>query len=270
MKIKAYLPFISGGIQSQLAYKWNFFGFFIGEIFFTFVMYYLWKAVFLHTDTGIINGFTILDMTVYIFVSNITQFLTGTDASYAIGEEIVDGSVSMRMIKPVSYDISLLFNEIGTKVVLLVLIMIPVFTGIEIFRYAQTGAIAFSASRLGVYLVSSILSYLVLFYFDLCFGFLAFVLKNLWGFNLLKGSIVRFLSGGMIPLVFFPAWALGILRFLPFSSMCYTPVMIYTGNWSAAQTLASMALQLFWAISFWLLSRAIWHTTVKRLTVQGG
>jgi len=270
MRIKAYLPFVSAGIQSQLAYKWNFLGFFIGEIFFTFVMYYLWKAVFLHTETGIINGFTILDMTVYIFVSNITQFLTGTDASYAIGEEIVDGSVSMRMIKPVSYDISLLFSEIGTKVVLLVLIMIPVFTGIEIFRFVQTGTLAFSAARLALYLASSTLSYLVLFYFDLCFGFLAFVLKNLWGFNLLKGSIVRFLSGGLIPLVFFPAWALALLRFLPFSSMCYTPVMIYTGTWSGLQILAAIALQLFWALVFWALSRIIWNATVQRLTVQGG
>lgn len=270
MRVKAYLPFVSAGIQSQLVYKWNFLGFFVGEIFFTFVMYYLWKAVFLHTETGIINGFTIIDMTVYIFVSNITQFLTGTDASYSIGEEIVEGSVSMRMIKPVSYDISLLFTEIGSKVVLLVLILIPVFTGIEVFRFVQTGVVSFSVIRLCVYLVSAALSYLILFYCDLCFGFLAFVLKNLWGFNLLKASIVRFLSGGMIPLVFFPAWALGVLQFFPFASMCYTPIMIYTGSWRFSQIFCALSLQVFWIFVFWAFSRIIWHLTVKRLTVQGG
>lgn len=270
MSLRAYKPFVLAGIQSQLAYKWNFLGFFIGEIFITFVMYYLWKAVFLHTATGTISGFTILDMTVYVFVSNITGYLAGTDAAYAVGEEIVDGSISMRMIKPVSYDLGMLASEAGTKVVLFCLVLVPVFTGVEIFRFVQTGTLLFSPARFLLYLASVTLSYLVMFYFDLCFGYLAFVLKNLWGFNLLKGSIVRFLSGGMIPLVFFPVWARATLGVLPFASMCYTPVMIYTGMYSPLETLRSMSLQLFWVAFFWLLSKAIWSATVNRLTVQGG
>ena len=270
MNIKAYLPFANAGVQSQLAYKWNFLGFFIGEIFFSFVLYYLWKAVFLHTAPGTINGFDILDMTVYIFVTNITGYLVGTDVAYAVGEEIVDGSIAMRIIKPVSYDMSLLVTELGGKAVLFCMILVPVFTGVELFRWSQAGAVMFSLPRFLTYLCSAGLSYLILFYFDLCFGFLAFALKNLWGINLLKASIIRFLSGGMIPLAFFPLWALGVLKFLPFASMSYTPVMIYTGMYGANETLQAVALQVFWIAALYGLSKFIWKVTINQLTVQGG
>jgi len=270
VNVKAYLPFTSAGVQGMLSYKWNFLGFFVGEIFFTFVMYYLWKAVFLNTASGVINGFSMMDMTVYLFVANVTGYLASTDVAYAVGEEIVDGSISMRMIKPVNYELSLLFSEIGQKAVLFCIILVPVFTGIEIYRFAHTGAILISPARFFLYLASVVLSYLILFFFDLCFGFLAFVFKNLWGFNLLKNGILRFLSGGMVPLVFFPAWALGILSFLPFTSMAYTPVMIYTGKYGAAQTGTALAVQAFWILAFLGISKLVWKATVDHLTVQGG
>lgn len=270
MRLKAYLPFTSAGIQSAMAYKWNFLGFFFGEIFFTFVMYYLWKAVFVNTPGGIISGFSLLDMTVYIFVANITGFLAGTDASYAVGEEIIEGTISMRMIKPVSFNLSLLFTELGGKLITVLLILLPIFTGLEIFRYIQTGIIHFSPVNLGLYLVSTALSYLVMFFFDLCFGFLAFVLKNLWGFNLLKFGILNFLSGGMIPLIFFPLWARTVMDFLPFASMRYTPVMIYTGMFEGFRIVEALAIQLFWIGALYLLSSLIWRFTIRHLTVQGG
>jgi ABC-2 type transport system permease protein len=164
VKLKAYLPFASAGIQGQLAYKWNFLGFFVGEIFFSFVMYYLWKAVYAHTGGGLINGFSMLDMTVYIFVTNITGNLVGTDVAFAVGEEIVDGSISMRMIKPVSYDMSLLVTELGQKAVLLCLILVPVFTGVEILPLGSNRRRHVSLPRFFLYLASAVfqLSHLVL------------------------------------------------------------------------------------------------------------
>lgn len=270
MNAKAYLPFAGAGIQSSLAYKWNFLGFFIGEIFSSFVMYFLWRAVYAHSGGGAINGFSMMDMTVYIFVSNITGFLTFSDVSYAVGEEILDGSISMRLIKPVNYELSLIFQELGSKLVTFALVLVPVFACVEAYRFVATGAICFSAARFALYLASMTLSYFILFYFDLCFGFLAFAVKNLWGFNMLKGNIVGFLSGSIIPLAFYPGWALPILDFMPFASMGYTPVMIYTGMYDARMIALSIARQILWVAILWTASKIVWHATVKHLTVQGG
>lgn len=87
------------------------------------------------------------------------------------------------------------------------------------------------------------------FYFNICFGFSAFVFKNLWGSNLLKNSLVAFMSGSLIPLVFFPKLIADLLHLLPFSSLVYTPVMIVIGKYSIAQICQALALQAFLAFS---------------------
>ena len=100
-----------------------------------------------------------------------------------------------------------------------------------------------------LYLFSLTLAYLINFFFNICFGFSAFVFKNLWGSNLLKTSIVAFMSGSLIPLAFFPKVISDILSFLPFSSLIYTPVMIIVGKYDASQILQALLLQLFWSYS---------------------
>lgn len=270
MRIKAYTPFIGAGIQDMLAYRMNFLFFFIGNILFTFVLYFLWKAVFAQAGSTQIHDFSLFEMTAYLFISNITSVFASTDSSYTVGEEIVEGSISMRLIKPVSYDLSLMAQELGCMVVKFFMILLPVILGIEVFRYFQSGVIMFNIVNFLLYFLSTLLSYLILFYFNLCFGFLAFVLKNLWGFNRLKDGIIGFLSGSLIPIAFFPVWAKNILGFLPFSSMNYTPVMLYLGKYSQDQIVVAFLQQAFWLLAFYLISKFIWKCTVNQLTVQGG
>uniref|UniRef100_A0A7C3IJK3 Antibiotic ABC transporter permease n=1 Tax=Gracilinema caldarium TaxID=215591 RepID=A0A7C3IJK3_9SPIR len=270
MRLKAYTPFTSAGIQSAIAYKWNFLGFFFGQIFFTFVMFFLWRAVFRHTPGGLIGGFTFLDMTIYIFVANITGFLADTDASYVVGEEIVQGSISMRLIKPVSFNLSILFTELGQKLIIITLVAIPVFLGLEWFRYSQSGHLEFSIATFTIYLVSVSLSYLVMFFFDVCFGYLAFIFKNLWGINMLKFGVLNFLSGGMVPLGLLPMAIQRALTVLPFASMRYTPVMIYTGKYQGLMILSALGTQILWVLLLYGLSSLIWKLTERHLTIQGG
>ena len=115
--LKTYSPFSRAGVQSAMAYRANFIFFLIGEIFKCFVMYFIWKAVFDSSQSQNFMGFTMEDMTVYVFISFLTGYLSFSDGAFALGEEIVDGSVSMRMIKPCSFDMCFLFQELGNKVI---------------------------------------------------------------------------------------------------------------------------------------------------------
>ena len=121
-----------------------------------------------------------------------------------------------------------------------------------------------------LYLFSLTLAYLINFFFNICFGFSAFVFKNLWGSNLLKTSIVDFMSGSLIPLTFFPKVVSAILSFLPFSSLIYTPVMIIVGKYDASQILQALLLQFFWLIVMVGLSQLIWKRVHSFITIQGG
>lgn len=266
---RVYTPFIRAGIQEIATYRLNFFCFILGQIFSCFIMYFVWNAVFISSGENAFMGFSMENMVVYIFMSFITGVMSYSEVAYNIGEEIREGSIAMRMIRPVNYQTTFLFKEIGNFTITLT-VFVPVVIGLEIYRFISTGAVQFNIALFLLYLVSVVLSYFICFFFNVCFGFLAFVLKNLWGANILKDSIINFMSGAMIPLAFMPTVIRGILQFLPFASLRYTPVMIYMGVYSPAEIVFYLVLQVFWVIAMYALSKFVWKMCLKHLSIQGG
>ncbi len=267
---RTYIPFSRAGVQELIAYRVNFLCFLIGEIMSAFIMFFVWKAVFNSTGEKAFMGFTMEDMVVYLFISFLTGYLTYSDGAFSIGEEIVDGSIAMRMIKPCSFDMCFLFQELGNRLISIAMIFVPIVAGVEIYRYVITGVLRFDIRFFLLYLLSLVFAYLISFYFNVCYGFMAFFFKNLWGTSLIKETLVSFLSGAVIPLAFLPKGLALVLNFLPFASLSYTPVMIYMGMYSVSQIIYSLLLQLFWLIVMYLLSKLVWRSAVKRLSVQGG
>ena len=268
--LRTYLPFTRAGIQAAMAYRSNFLAWFLGSIVYCLVMYYIWLAVFNSSGEGMINGFTMRDMTVFLFITAMTNFLTDSDGSYDVGEEVRDGNIAMRLIKPVGFHSTFLFTEIGWKLLIFGMIFAPVVIGVEIYKFNAYGGFAFNIASFALYIFSMTMSYLFSFYMNVCFGFMAFFLKNLWGFNIIKSSILRFLSGGVLPLAFMPGALRQVLEWLPFASLCYTPVMIYMGMYSPAETALRLAVQVAWVIVFYIISKLILSTALRHVSVQGG
>ena len=75
-----------------------------------------------------------------------------------------------------------------------------------------------------------ILGMLINLYYSYAFGLISFKITNMWGLSQIMGAVSQLLSGTLIPIVFFPKAIQWIFNFLPFSSMIYTPTMIYLGK----------------------------------------
>ncbi|MCL2323501.1 MAG: hypothetical protein FWC47_15515 [Oscillospiraceae bacterium] len=99
--LKKYLPFALAGVQSAVVYRTNFFFNIIGNVLGCFITYFLWRAVFLSSNSSVLEGFTQTDMTMYIFVSFFSGFITSCNCHWNVASEIRDGSISMRILKPV-------------------------------------------------------------------------------------------------------------------------------------------------------------------------
>lgn len=151
-------------------------------------------------------------------MSFVTNLLTRSDSSFMIGEEVKDGSIIMRLLRPVHFAASYLFTELGSKWLIFISVGLPFLSVIILMKILSGQGIVEVLGLTVLYLFSLTLAYLINFFFNICFGFSAFVFKNLWGSNLLKTSIVAFMSGSLIPLAFFPKVVSAILSFLPFSS----------------------------------------------------
>ncbi len=267
---RTYIPFSRAGIQEAVVYRANFICFLIGEIMSAFIMYFVWKAVFLSSGSKTFMGFTMEDMVVYLFITFLTGYLTYSDGAFAVGEEIVDGSIAARMIRPCSFEMCFLFQELGNRLISVSMIFVPMVAGVEIYRYITCGELRFNIVYFLLYIVSLLIAYMISFYFNVCYGFIAFFFKNLWGTTLIKETLVSFLSGAVVPLAFLPSGLAAVLNFLPFASLSYTPVMIYMGMYTYPQIAMRLGLQLFWMVVMFGVSKLIWRSAVKRLAVQGG
>lgn len=111
---RRYKPFINAGVQELITYRVNFILYRISDVMGA-LAFYLWKAVFDSSQESLIQGFSMADITLYIIMSFVTNLLTRSDSSFMIGEEVKDGSIIMRLLRPVHFAASYLFTELGSK-----------------------------------------------------------------------------------------------------------------------------------------------------------
>ncbi|GAX47553.1 ABC transporter permease [Pseudolactococcus reticulitermitis] len=267
---RQYRPFIDAGIQQSITYRLNFVIFRLGDLLGAVVTYFLWRAIYNASSHATLNNFTFPEMSLYVFLSFYVGTFTSSNSSEVVGDEVKSGTIAMRLLKPISFSATYLYEEIGHKLVQIITISVPLLGGILLFQILNAQALPFNLINFILFFISNLLAYLLNFYFNLCFGFSSFVLKNLWGANFMKNSIINFMSGTLIPLSFFPDIVSRILQFSPFASMIYTPVTIYLGQYTLGVALELIALQLFWVLFFYGLSQLIWRVSIKHLTVQGG
>ena len=90
------------------------------------------------------------------------------------------------------------------------------------------------------------------------------------GIKIIVTAVSSFLSGGMIPLAFFPEKILTILKYLPFSPMQSTPLLIYSGNITGTEILKGIAMQIIWMIILIVIGKVLMNHSIKHVVVQGG
>jgi ABC-2 type transport system permease protein len=121
-----------------------------------------------------------------------------------------------------------------------------------------------------LFIPSCLLSYGILWLLSALVGLIAFWVMELGNMGIVKDSIVRVLSGSIVPLWFFPESVQNVSKFLPFQYTFQTPLGIYIGETGPAAALSSMAVQAVWIGILFLLLAAFWKKTKTKTLIQGG
>jgi len=267
-KLKAYLPFAINVFQKNLSYRANAVIFILGEATMLAVTYYLWKAIYGSSTNSVINGFSLNEMIIYILVSFITSLVISADILSDIYREVKDGSIAINLIRPISYEKRMIFQGLGNIMYNFVVIFVMSFIIITILYYKYAGSL--NLFNIILYFVSMILGMLINLYYSYAFGLISFKITNMWGLSQIMRAISQLLSGTLIPIVFFPKAIQWIFNFLPFSSMVYTPTMIYLGKLTGFELIKAIGIQVIWLGILLVTARVMWKTLIKRLTILGG
>ncbi len=90
------------------------------------------------------------------------------------------------------------------------------------------------------------------------------------GIRICSSSLSDFLTGGLIPLPFFPEKVQRILEFTPFASMQNVPLRIYSGSLTGTELYRALFLQIFWLAVLTSSGRLLCRRAERKITIQGG
>ncbi len=127
-----------------------------------------------------------------------------------------------------------------------------------------------SAARAALFALSAALGFMCVVSFAMIMYSTLFYTISHRGIRIIVTALTSFLSGGIIPLSFFPANALAVVRLLPFASMQNTPLLIFNGALSGAEAARAIGLQAAWFVIMAAAGRAMIAMCVKRVVSQGG
>lgn len=269
-RLKVYLPFASNTLKQQLAYKGAFYIFMVVSLFSSFISYYLWMAIYGSSSEATLGGLTKNEMVVYVFMVYVTTSVVMISITKHIGEDVVQGTVAMNLIKPIDYRLSLISRAAGNMMYRFLAPAVFIWIGLEIYKVAKLGMEPVTIGRILLYMLSCIMSFLIYVLFDFCFGMLAFFTTYIFGLRMVEEAVLGFLTGQLIPISFFPAAVQRVFEFLPFSSMVYTPVMIYLGKYTGTMLGFVLLRQAVWVVLLYLLGSLMWKLVTKRLVILGG
>jgi ABC-2 type transport system permease protein len=203
--------------------------------------------------------------TYFIFVS-VVSMLTSSWTAYFLAASIRLGDLARWLVRPASTHLSGAANNVGEKIVKLVLIA-PL---IAVFALVLRDRMQLPHSLLTWLLfgISLLMAAAMVFALDVMVGSLAFWFDDVNGFSWARRLVVSVLSGAVIPLALMPGWAGGVVAVQPFRFTVSYPLEVLLGTVSGSLA-AGFALQTGWTVAFIAAAALVWRRGLRNYQAAG-
>jgi ABC-2 type transport system permease protein len=263
--MKKYLAIVRGTYMVGMIYRLGFLFTILGNIVYLGVAYYLWKSIYQNTVT--LRGLTFNQTFLYVGLGSAIFILLKTYTDWFMNSEIRDGSIAMYLTKPVDIGTYFLSASLGSLLLNITIISIPtILLLLFVFKVEFTAGIG-----LFLFPISLLIAFFISFFMDYFVGLVCFYSESVWGLSTTKDIIVTVLSGGLIPLQFFPAAIQKVLHWLPFQAIYHTPLTMITQpsqGWNVF--LPMLSIQIMWALLLFVATRLFYTQAIKTVRVAGG
>lgn len=268
-----YLEFSRIGFVNILAFRLRYYTGILTYLVNVTVYYFIWRAVYGPQATvagasgSPIAGYDLAEMFTYVSIGWIIRSFYWNTIDQEMAYEVIEGKISMQMIKPVSIQWMWVARAMGESAFRLGMLTLPTAIAVTLIfpvRLPASGsaAVLFGASVLGSFFLMCAINFMI--------GTCAIRLKSILALIRAKYWLLELLSGLLIPLSFFPEGARGVLAWLPFPHIASTPLQLYLGKLPAGEALRMLAVQWSWVIALLWLGTMWWDSSARKLTVHGG
>ncbi len=265
MNIKKYTALMRIGFKIAVAYRFHGIVSIIMTPVSLIVFYFLWQSIYSYTGETLIRGFTFEALIGYYALSMIIAFFTWSHVDKDIESDVRHGHLIFKMLQPVSHCLNSFFIELGIHSYTILIETIPIFLIGYLFFYVPL----VSAITITLFFISLMMAAVLYYQFAYFLGLSAFWLKRIDGIRRMRSPLIAFLSGGILPLTFFPVWYTDIHHLLPFQYMRYVPIMIYLEQVPFNNVLLLMLGQFLWILGFAFIIKIIWNIAYKKFSGVG-
>ncbi len=266
--LRIYWGFIRNGFLNMLAYRLRYVTGILTYLLLVSVQFFIWQGVYSDSVEGAsINGYSLSEMITYVAVGWIARSFYHSNIDYEISDLVRTGQIGIYLIRPVNFQLMLIFNSMGESLFRIACFSWPIALTILFVFPVQLPA---SAAAFFMFCFSTLVGFVVLAQFNFLIGMLAFPLKSIQGVMRAKYFIIQLLSGLLLPLAFFPDWFRWIVEVLPFKLISYVPLQFYLGKVESSEVAEILLTQAAWIGILWFAGRYFWMRAFSRLTLQGG
>src|SRR5450631_1839662 len=183
------------------------------------VYYFVWSAVYSSGQT--IAGYNLREMLTYVSVGWIIRSFYTNTIDQEMAYEVIEGKISMDLIKPVSIQWMWIFRAMGESAFRLGLLTLPTAVIVAFVFHVQAPA---SRENFVIFMLAVLGSFFLMGAINFMIGTCAIPLKPILALIRAKYWLIEMLSGLLIPMVFFPEKIQKVLAWLPFEHIAYTPL----------------------------------------------
>lgn len=262
--MRKYWEFMKAAMKEQTAYAAWFWAGTFATILQLLILYYFWHAVYANRTE--IADMPLQTMLTYMVIAMfLGEYVSGVGNELA--QNIRNGNIAIELMRPYHLLNRLVAMDTGYKLSNSFRSSIPMFLIALLFIGIHLPP---TVEATVMFCLSAIIGILLGAQIDLMIGVIAFWTINTWGLQVFKESIIRFFSGALIPITLFPGWFQTLSQFLPFQSMVFVPVSIYTGSISGIDAYIALAVQFAWLVVAIITVRVTWMFAVRKVTILGG
>ncbi|WP_377297356.1 ABC transporter permease [Rhizobium sp. SGZ-381] len=226
----------------------------------------IWKAAF--GGHGTLSGISLDEMITYSLIGG--TILSSWDATMIVrdvGATIRTGAIGSSLLRPMHYPVMLLAEQIGVRLFDWLLISLPVIVIMgSIYGLQPPASLAHALLFVGYVVVSLA----ILMGFAILVGLLSFWVFDAHALEWFMRGLLAVLSGGLVPIWFYPQGLAEVAHALPFSWIAYHPLAAYLGQRDLAGDLLILAAGAGWAAVFAFAVAFIWSRACAQVVVQGG
>jgi ABC-2 type transport system permease protein len=177
-----------------------------------------------------------------------------------------EGTIVLRFLRPMGLIRQFASEMGGLWLVHFILFSVPLLVLVPPLVGVDPRPVSLTAGAL--FAVSLALAILVGLAMELLFAAITVAFEQpVWLVNYIRVAIATLLSGSLLPLAYYP-WGIGeIFSWLPFASMAWAPLAIFTG---AGDPLRLLLVQLAWVVVLWPAATRFWNANREKVVGYGG